>query len=475
MESFFVYDYECFGLDAARDGVAQWAGVRLNQNFEPIEEAQSFYCKPSVDYLPNPDSVLLTGITPQYCAEYGLLEPFFIARILEAFEKLQTCVMGYNNIRYDDEFTRYLAYRNFHDPYAYSYANGNSRWDLLDVVRATYALRPEGLSWAYHEDGMPSFRLEDLTAANDLTHSKAHDALSDVWATVGLLQLLHRVQPRLLAYALTLRSKKTVQTMLNQALWQPLVHVSGMFGAMRSYMALVVPLAQHPSNQNAWIVCDLGGEVEVLADYSVLELKEHLFSSPSEQSALDERVRVPLKLIHTNKCPFIAPLKTLRSSDAERLSFDMGYSLKNMEKLKKIADLQEKVKALYEGEWRGYEVDKPAREQLYAGFLEANDKALCREITQSAFADLGKKTWHFQDARLPALLLDYRARYAFHTLTRREQLSFQTQVRQKLETQILPYSQRLQELAQSPDLNEKNFSILQQLYEYGVKKSTWQP
>ncbi|XNM88044.1 hypothetical protein ACLK18_11460 [Escherichia coli] len=56
-------------------------------------------------------------------------------------------ILGYNNVRFDDEVTRNVFYRNFYDPYAWSWQHDNSRWDLLDVMRACYALRPEGINW----------------------------------------------------------------------------------------------------------------------------------------------------------------------------------------------------------------------------------------------------------------------------------------------------------------------------------------
>jgi exodeoxyribonuclease-1 len=52
--------------------------------------------------------------------------------------------------------TRYSLYRNFFDPYAREWQGGNSRWDLIDVVRAAYALRPEGIVWPKKTGGSRS-------------------------------------------------------------------------------------------------------------------------------------------------------------------------------------------------------------------------------------------------------------------------------------------------------------------------------
>lgn len=475
--SFFIYDYECFGLNPARDGVAQWAGVRVSDELEPIEPAKALYCKPAVDYLPAPESVLLTGITPQYCAEHGLLEPEFIAGILHEFQQPNTCTVGYNNLRFDDEFTRHLAYRNFHDPYAYSYQNGNSRWDLLDVLRAAYALRPDGIAWARQEDGTPSFRLEDLSAANGIEHTQAHDALSDVWATLGLMRLLRKHQPRLWDYALKLRDKNHVLAQLQQHQGKALLHVSGMFGATRSFLSLVVPISPHPYNKNAWIVVDLAGDVAPLLELSVEALQAALFAKKDPQSALPT---VPLKLIHANKCPFIAPIATLRASDAERLGMDVDAMLARVKHLPNTADFANKIKALWAGDGLAYRADLPAREQLYAGFFDPHDKALCARIVQAISRDnlLNEKeifteNLPFHDPRLPELWFEYRARYAFHTLSRREQLRWQQTVHNRLQEQMLPYAESLQQSALRQDLSERQRQLLQQLYDYGAKKGGW--
>ena len=145
---------------------------------------------------------------------------------LAEFSQPNTCVMGYNNIRYDDEMTRYTFYRNFIDPYEYSWKNGNSRWDLLDVVRACYALRPEGINWAYDDDGMPSFRLEKLTKANGIEHENAHDAMADVYATIAMAKLIKEKQPKLFQFFFEHRGKKEIEKPIDTAEMTPLVHVS---------------------------------------------------------------------------------------------------------------------------------------------------------------------------------------------------------------------------------------------------------
>ena len=170
MESILWHDYETFGIDPALDRPSQFAAIRTSLELEPIAEPIMLYCAPSDDCLPSIDACLITGITPQEARAKGLSEPEFVAKIHTEFIQSGTCGAGYNSIRFDDEVTRHCFYRNFYDPYAREWQNGNSRWDIIDMVRATYALRPEGINWPESEPGVPSFRLELLTQANGLAH-----------------------------------------------------------------------------------------------------------------------------------------------------------------------------------------------------------------------------------------------------------------------------------------------------------------
>src|SRR5690606_22484939 len=213
--TFLFHDYETFGTHPALDRPAQFAAIRTDDEFNIIGEPEVFYCKPADDYLPQPGAVMVTGITPQEARDKGVSEAEFARRIHDLFTVPNTCVVGYNNFRFDDEVTRNIFYRNFYDPYAWSWQNRNSRWDLLDIMRACYALRPEGINWPENDDGLPSFRLEHLTRANGIEHSNAHDAMADVYATIAMAKLVKTAQPRLFEYLLSHRSKQKLMTLID--------------------------------------------------------------------------------------------------------------------------------------------------------------------------------------------------------------------------------------------------------------------
>jgi exodeoxyribonuclease-1 len=201
-------------------------------------------------------------------------------------------------------------------------ANGCSRWDLLDTVRCTWALRPDGIDWPVHDDGRPSFKLEHLTAANDLVHDAAHDALSDVRATIALARLVKERQPRLWDFCLKLRDKNAVRA--EMGVGRPFLHLSGMYPVERGCMAVVWPLAPHPTNKNEVIVWDLSHDPAQLEGLDADTVRQRLYT---RQDELPEGVqRLPIKTIHVNKSPIvIGNLKTLGAA-AERWGIDLALA-----------------------------------------------------------------------------------------------------------------------------------------------------
>ncbi|TNH04714.1 exodeoxyribonuclease I [Testudinibacter sp. TR-2022] len=465
--SFFIYDYESFGIDPARDRPAQFAGIRTDADFNIIGEPVMVYCKQTNDYLPAPEAVLVTGITPQECNEKGVSEPEFAARILQEFAQPNTCVMGYNSIRYDDEMTRYTFYRNFIDPYEYSWKNGNSRWDLLDVLRACYALRPEGINWVYDENGLPSFKLDRLTLANGIEHSNAHDAMADVYATIEMAKLVKAQQPRLFDYFFNLRSKKAVEALIDTANMTPLVHVSGMLGNYRGNTALVAPLAWHPSNNNAVIVCDLTADLSDLLSLDAETLKVRLYSKKAELEA-QGILPVPLKLVHINKCPIVAPEKTLLPQSAERLGIDREQCLHNQQRLLQSYEIRDKVIAIF-SEQREYVDDLNVETALYHGFFSDADKRNLQILRTLDAEQLKNPDLTFEDKRIPELLFHYRARHFYRTLNRAEQIKWQKYRTLKLEKNAETFVQSLQQLGEQHQNNPEKLALLQQVYEYGEK------
>lgn len=427
MATIFWYDFESTGIDPSVDRPLQVAGIRTNEALEEVGEPFELYCLPSDDILPHPMASLVTGITPATLAQKGVTEAEFITRLNQELAQPQTCSAGYNSIRFDDEMVRYTLYRNFFDPYAREWQGGNSRWDLLDMLRCAYALRPDGIVWP-EENGIVSMRLELLTKANGIAHENAHDALADVRATIAMAKLLKQAQPKLYDYLYNLRQKVQVQNRLK--LMQPILHVSGRFGPERSYLAPVIPLAYHPVNKNAVIVCDLHANLSVLQDLSSDELRERLYTKHSDFK--DGQLPVPLKLLHINKCPVIAPLNVLQEQDKIRLSWNERLYQSNVEYLSGLPNLVEKVQAIYQASDQVTHKDRDPEQQLYAGFLSTRDRGLCEKLRNQDPYTIAQTSWKFSDERLPELLFRYRARNFYSTLNQSEKNQWHDYVKARL-------------------------------------------
>ncbi|HZX28676.1 MAG TPA: exodeoxyribonuclease I, partial [Telluria sp.] len=409
--TFLWHDYETFGATPRRDRPAQFAAVRTDAELNEIGDPVMLYCQPAPDFLPDPQSCLITGITPQQCLEWGVPEHRFAAAIEQAFAQPGTIGVGYNTIRFDDEVTRFLFWRNLIDPYAREWQNNCGRWDLLDVVRMTYALRPEGINWPRHPDGRPSFKLEDLARVNGLLHEAAHDALSDVRATIALARLIRDKQPRLFDFCLSLRSKERVAQEiglhLEPARRQPILHVSGMFPADRGCLGLVWPIATHPTNRNEVLVWDCAHDPEELFALDADTIRLRMFT---RSDALPEGMtRLPVKSIHMNKSPMlVANLRTLSPEMAQRWGMDLDLGLKHAARFASGPDMSATWTQVYQRAHEAAAVD--VDEDLYGGFVGNNDKRTLAALRKETPEQLAAQHPHFEDARLAELLFRYRAR-----------------------------------------------------------------
>ena len=427
--TFLWHDYETFGLSPRRERPSQFAGIRTDAELNEMGEPVMLYCQPANDYLPDPGSCLLTGITPQICLERGVPEHEFAARIEALLAAPDTIGVGYNSIRFDDEVTRYMLWRNLMDPYAREWQNGCGRWDIQDVVRMAYALRPDGIVWPRKPEDRkpangvvalgatrPSFKLEDLARANSLLHEAAHDALSDVRATIALARLIRTAQPKLFEFCLSLHKKDRVAAELglptSPQTGQPFLHVSGMFAPERGCLAVMWPLATHPGNKNELLAWDLAHDPSELPLLDVATLKKRLFT---RQSDLPEGVqRLPIKSVHLNKSPMVVrKLKTLTDEMAAKWNIDMDAALINAEKARALPDMSAIWPELFN---RPLAATPDVDEDLYGGFIGNADRRRLNQLRELSPAELAVSRVGFDDDRLAELVFRYRARNFPQTL-----------------------------------------------------------
>lgn len=462
--TFFWHDYETFGRDPRRDRPAQFAGVRTDAELNEIEPPVMLYCKPAPDFLPDPESCLLTGIVPQQCLELGVPEHAFACAIESELGRPGTIGVGYNSIRFDDEVTRFLFWRNLIEPYAREYSNGCSRWDLLDVARAAWSLRPQGITWP-EVDGRASFRLEHLSAANGLAHEAAHDALSDVRATIALARLIRAAQPRLWDFCLKLRHKDEVRAEIGRG--QPFVHLSGRYPVERGCLAIVWPLAVHPVNRNELIVWDLAQDPAELTRLNADEVRQRLFTRSQEMP--EGVTRLPIKSVHLNKSPIVfGNLKALGPA-AQRWQVDLAQAARHADKAAALGGSLDGLWAeVYAPQQAGQARD--VDEDLYGGFLGAADRRLLERLRVLGPEALAERRPAFDDPRLGELLLRYKARNFPGSLDATERELWQRHCADRLHhgqggaMTLAAFSERVDTLVEAAD--ERGQAILEALVDY---------
>lgn len=406
-DTFLWFDLETFGRSPRESRIAQFAAIRTDTALQPVGAPISLFCRPADDVLPEPEAALITGLTPQAVLAAGRCEAEFMAVLHEQFSQPGTCALGYNTLRFDDEFIRFGFYRNFFDAYEREYAGGNSRWDLLDVMRMLYALQPDALQWPLREDGQTSFKLEHLAKANGCLEGEAHEALSDVRSLISLARKAKAAAPALWDYALSLRDKNRVAERLQPQRGRRILHVSGQFPAAHACTGLMLPLMVHPLIKSRTLAVELRPEALMLIERGVEDIERNLFT---KTALLPEgEARIGVKEIHHNRCPIILEPEDAAAlglkPDLLRFGIDLSQAREIQSQLQAAAEpVKAKLASIF-GKPREFTDDDPDG-ALYAGFIERADKLKFSKARSSQ----GQAPLVFHDARLTELYFRYKAR-----------------------------------------------------------------
>ncbi len=468
--TFFFYDLETSGLSPRTSRIMQFAGQRTDQDLQPIGKPVNIIIKLTNDILPEPRAILLTGITPQQTLKKGIIEAEFLKIFHKEISLPGTIFVGYNTIRFDDEFMRFINYRNFYDPYQWQWQDQRSRWDLLDVVRMTRALRPEGIVWSYDENGKAGNRLEQLTAANNIPHSNAHDALADVQATIAVAQLIRSKQPKLFDYLLDLRQKKKIAELVLSK--KPFVYTSGKYSGDHLKTTIVKLLAPHPEREAA-LVYDLRYDPTPFSKMSAKQLVEAWKYDPDKL-----KPRLPIKTLQYNRCPAVAPLSVLDRVSIKRIDINETEIKENEKRLSEITDWPGRVlealaimDKIQDYKYASHEHD--VDESLYDGFFNVNDNKLMLKVQKLSGKELGHTKVIFQDRRLNDLLPLYRARNFPSTLSDSELRAWDEYRLAKLtegesSSRLAKFEAEINDLSNNKRLSKKDLELISALKLYAT-------
>jgi exodeoxyribonuclease I len=466
--SFFFYDLETSGFNPREQRVMQFAGQRTDMELQPIGEPVNILIKLTPDVVPDPDAVLLTGITPQSTLADGVTEAEFLKYFYDEVVTPDTCFLGYNTVRFDDEFMRTLHYRNFYDPYEWQWANSCSRWDVLDLVRMTRALRPDGIEWPMTDDGKPTNRLELLTKVNKLDHYAAHDALSDVYATIAIAKLIRDKQTKLFDFLLDCRGKKKVQELVCAD--KPFVYSSGKFPSEYEKTAVCIRLVDHPQHRGSYVY-DLRHDPTEFQDMTAAQIVERWQYTREENAPK----RLPVKLLQYNHCPAIAPMGVLDEASQQRLSIDLEVVKRHIQLLRSKPGFAETILQAVALMDAKRDAARPTTtdvdSQLYDGFIDSSDKQVERAIRAAKPENIADFAGKLRDERLKKMLPLYKARNYYGSLTGEERKAWEDFCRDRLmaggpNAKLAKYFSRLQELAATNLTSEQTY-LLEELQLYG--------
>lgn len=448
-KTFYFYDLETSGLGQRDDRIMQFAGQRTDLDFNPIGEPANIMVRLGNDSLPSPYAVMVTGITPQATQQDGLSEREFCQFFTEEIAWPGTTILGYNSVRFDDEFIRATLWRNFYDPYEWQWKDGRSRWDMLDVVRLTRALRPEGIKWPVTPEGKPTNRLELLTKENAISHEHAHDALADVAALIEVTKLIKQHQPQLFDYLYNIRGKRGVQQVVNPQQPRPFVYASGRYPSKYLHTTVAYPLA--PLEADRVLVYDLRYNLDELLtarnDGKLDELLERKPHPDREAPAtLTQAIYPVVKPLQYNHCPAVAPLGVLEKQDGwAKLQLTPEQIQQNLQSLRAHPEIvqqlvkENKVKAKFPP-------SPDAESALYDGFLDNADRNLCAVIRINEADKLADFHPKFADRRLPELFMHYKAKNFPEILTEDEAAEWEKYRLARLNRQAPKFLEAMQQI-----------------------------
>ena len=458
-KTFFFYDLETSGLNARDSRIMQFAGIRTDMDLKQVGEPVNVLVRLNDDTLPSPEAIMVTGITPQQTVSDGLTEAEFSKMLIDTIFTSDTIAVGFNNIRFDDEFVRHLFWRNFYDPYEWSWKEGRSRWDLLDVVRMTRALRPDGIKWPVDEKGIATNRLELIASVNGINHVKAHDALSDVEALISVTKLIRDKQPQLYEFMLKMRDKNEIKKLVNLDYKQPFVYVSGRLDAEYNKATVSFPLTAG-KNGNV-IVYDLRYDPTPFVDMTAKELGVKLYASWDERQA-EGFVKLPVKELQYNHAPAVAPVGVLSQADGwSKIKLDEATVSKHKTILLSAPGFAENIRSLYENR-EEFKKSADPESQLYDGFVPDIDKMRIETVRNANEPGLVDFHPNFTDERLEPLLLHYKARNFPKSLSKDEAEIWEKWRSDRINANLPLFIQSLQKISMATTDENKQF-ILQEL------------
>ncbi len=381
--SFVFFDTETTGLKHGFDQIVHFAAIRTDANLNEIDrfEARSRLL-PHV--LPHPAALRTNGLPIERLLDPSLPSHYDMVRAIRQrlLSWSPSIFVGYNSIRFDEEMLRQALFQTLHPAYLTS-NHSNCRADVWGLVMAAAAVSPACLSVPIGPEGRPIFRLEQLALANGVAHEQAHNALSDVVATLELCRVVHQRSPELWQRFVRFSKKATVADFVEAEDGFMLTE----FFANQAYHAPVVCIGRDPDQANGRFCLSLNGDVDRFAEMTDDELRTELTKKPC-----------PVRRLRINAAPTLTALY-----DAPEVMLD-GVDIDAIEararRMKDDPALCSRLVSAYTSTREPRPPSRHVEERLYDGFPGPQDEARMVEFHDADWGDRLSIIQSFDDERL---------------------------------------------------------------------------
>lgn len=379
--SFVFWDTETTGINSAFDQILQLAAIRTDDDLNEIDrfEVRSRLL-PYV--LPSPGALRVTGLTIDDLLDEAHPSHYeMVCRIQSAFGSWCPSVfIGYNSLRFDEEFLRQAFYQCLHAPYVTN-TGGSKRADALALVQTAALLHPNSIAVPLNEKGKPTFKLDRLAPANSFEHANAHDALADVEATIFMCKLVKDRCPAVWERAVRFASKDTVSSFVDDADAFVLIEPT------RQAAKVVTALGTHPAQGNLTYCWNLEIDPRPYHGLDDAELVRELGKSGS-----------PLRKLKKNAAP---PLCSLDDAPSHIVAEDQRelFEKRGRWVVADRAFVARVIAAAVKLE-KEYPPSPHVERQIYNGFWSAADSRRITAFHQADWTERGAIADQIEDARL---------------------------------------------------------------------------
>jgi len=381
--SFVFFDTETTGLRRGFDQIIHFAAVLTDANLNEVARFETrSHLQPHV--LPHPLAMHVNGLPIERLTDTNF--PSHYSMVGDIHRTLMSwspaIFVGFNSIRFDEEMLRHALFQSLYPAYLTS-NHRNCRADALSLLMAANAVSPEQLVVPVGEEGQRTFRLHHMASANGVAHTHAHDAMSDVIATVELCRLVYQRSPELWQRFVRFSNKATVGDFVEV---EDGFVLTEFFGG-RAYHAPVVCIAVDPDQANGRICLHLNQDVSQLAAMSDTELQTHLSQKPN-----------PIRRFRVNASPTLTAL-----FDAPEHMLDGGlidHIEDQARRVKADAHLRARLLTAYVASREPYPLSPHLEERIYNGFPGPDDERRMRDFHQASWPDRLAIVQGLEDERL---------------------------------------------------------------------------